>query len=268
MKDDFSGKGAPIDATGLQSALDLLALDAACLWSVIGVETSGHGFLADRRPVILFERHEFSARTGHRFDARNPDLSNPVAGGYGAGGAAQYDRLSRAIALDRKAALLSASWGLGQVMGYHADGLGFAGVEDMVAKMAGAENWQLTAMARFIAANDLAAALRSRDWARFARGYNGPAYRKNNYDTRRASEYARLDRGGLPDLAVRAAQTYLTYLGYDTRGIDGLMGRFTRAALNDFQSKAGMELSAPIDERTLDALSAAPAPDRRPSTIP
>ncbi len=81
MKDDFSGKGAPIDATGLQSALDLLALDAACLWSVIGVETSGHGFLADRRPVILFERHEFSARTGQRFDARNPDLSNPVPGG-------------------------------------------------------------------------------------------------------------------------------------------------------------------------------------------
>src|SRR5260221_14691027 len=84
MKDDFSGKGAPIDATGLQSALDLLdllALDAACLWSVIGVETSGHGFLADRRPVILFERPEFSAPTGQGFDARNPDLSNPVPGG-------------------------------------------------------------------------------------------------------------------------------------------------------------------------------------------
>src|SRR5260221_6563009 len=126
-------------------------------------------------------------------------------------------------------------------MGYHADGLGFAGVEDMVAKMAGAENWQLTAMARFIAANDLAAALRSRDWARFARGYNGPAYRKNNYDTRLGSEYARLDRGWLPDLAIRAAPAYVNHLGYDTRGIDGLMGQCTPAAPKDFPSQSGLE---------------------------
>jgi N-acetylmuramidase len=73
------------------------------------VETGGCRFLPDRRPVILFERHIFSRETNHTFDASNSDISNPHAGGYSAGGAAQYDRLQRALALDRKAALRSAS---------------------------------------------------------------------------------------------------------------------------------------------------------------
>ena len=99
------------------------------------------------------------------------------------------------------------------------------------------------------------AALRSHDWARFARGYNGPNYRANNYDTRLASEYEKLRRGGLPDLAVRAAQTYLTYLGYDTYGIDGVMGRFTRSALNDYQRSRDMPPTEFVDEQSLAALA-------------
>jgi hypothetical protein len=38
-------------------------------------------------------------------------------GCYGPRGASQYDRLNRAILKDRTAALQSASWGLGQIMG-------------------------------------------------------------------------------------------------------------------------------------------------------
>jgi hypothetical protein len=41
------------------------------------VETSGSGFLPDRRPKILFERYVFSEETGHRFDVSEFDLSDP-----------------------------------------------------------------------------------------------------------------------------------------------------------------------------------------------
>ena len=99
------------------------------LWSVLAVETSDCKFLADRRPEILFRRHWFSKLTKGRFDSNNPDISNRVPGGYGVRGAAQYLRLARAIKLDRKAAPHSTSWGLGQVMRFNAETVGFANVE-------------------------------------------------------------------------------------------------------------------------------------------
>ena len=97
------------------------------------VETSGCGFLPDRRPRILFGRHWFSKLTKRQFDASHPDISNPVAGGYGPRGASQYQRLERAIALDRVAALRSATGGLGQVVGFNVEDVGFANVDALVA---------------------------------------------------------------------------------------------------------------------------------------
>ena len=65
-----------------------------------------------------------------------------------------------------------------------------------------------------LATNHLVDPLRSRDWAAFARGYNGPAYAKNRYDQNLAGAYARYSTGPLPDLSVRAPQLYLGYLDY------------------------------------------------------
>ena len=254
MADEFTGKALPLEAQGLQQALDVVAVDAAELWAVIGVETTGCGFLPDRRPKILFERHVFSRETQQRFDASNPDLSNPRPGGYGPGGAPQYDRLKQAISLDRDAALRSASWGLGQVMGYNAVPLGYADTNQMVVAMTASEEEQLVAMVRFVKANHLDGALRTHDWPSFARGYNGPDYTINKYDTRLAAAYQKALYGALPDLTVRAAQIYLIYLGYQPGIIDGVMGRFTRSAMNAFQKKAGLVETDILDETTLIAL--------------
>src|SRR5712692_6139385 len=132
MTDEFTGTALPLDEEGLQQALRVIGVGAAELWAVVGVETTGCGFLPDRRPKILFERHVFSRETQRRFDASNPDLSNPRPGGYGPAGAPQYDRLGRAIDLDRDAALRSTSWGIGQVMGYNAAAAGYGDTEQMV----------------------------------------------------------------------------------------------------------------------------------------
>src|SRR5262249_16397062 len=153
----------------------------AAMWAVIVIESAGAGFLADRRPKILFERHLFHRATRGRFDAAHPDISRPSAGGYGAGGAHQSDRLAEAIRLNRKAALESASWGLGQVLGSNFEVAGFASAEDMVAKMVQSERQQLLGMFNFIKGNNLARHLQNRDWLRFARGYNGPAAERNGY---------------------------------------------------------------------------------------
>jgi hypothetical protein len=252
---EFIGSARPISADGLDGAAARLRADLPTLWAVLKVETSGCGFLADRRPQILFERHWFHRQTDGAFDAAAPDLSSETPGGYGPGGAAQYDRLERALALDHRAALRSASWGIGQVMGFHAESLGFADVDALVAAMVESEDEQLAAMAAFIVGKRLDTALRQRDWTAFARGYNGAGFAANRYDERLAEEHARLVTAGLPDLRVRSVQVQLMFRGFNPGPIDGDLGNRTRRALRLFQERIGLGVTGEIDDRTVEALA-------------
>ncbi len=251
---EFAGTALALDQAGLEAVTTFLGIGAAEIWTVLSVETRGCGFLPDRRPAILFERHIFHRRTQGRYDAAHPDTSNARPGGY-KGGAAEYDRLSAAIALDRRAALESASWGLGQIMGFNAAAAGYADAEALVAASMASETDQLHAMAKFLVSNGLAAPLGAHDWAGFAQGYNGPAYAKNGYDANLAAAYAKFSAGPLPDLTVRAAQLYLTYLTYSPGPIDGWIGRLTRAALEDFQNDNGLPATGEPDAATMEALA-------------
>jgi hypothetical protein len=254
---DFFGPGTPLSPAGLQAACDAARIERPEMWAVVSVETSGCGFLADRRPKILFERHVFSRLTGGRFDADDPDISQPSAGGYGPAGAHQYDRLGAALLLDRPAALQSASWGLGQIMGENFAIAGFPDVQTMIDAMVASEDNQLTAMAGFIAGNGLDRPLASHDWAGFARRYNGPNYAANNYDGLLEHFYARYAAGATPDLQVRAAQVYLTYKGFSPGAIDGVPGARTDTAVRSFQASIGVAQTGALDD-TLMAQLAAP----------
>ena len=232
---DFIGAARPLQTDGLTAAATHAGVDPTVLWSVVVVETSGCGFLPDRRPTILFERHIFSTRTGGRFDAAHPGISGP-AGGYQPG-AHQYERLEKAIACGRRAALESASWGLGQVMGFNATSAGFRDAEHMVAQMMHSENEQILGMVRFMRTTGMHAALQRRDWTAFARRYNGPDFAQNRYDEKLAATHSSLSSGGLPDLDVRAVQLLLTYHGFNPGKVDGVAGARTRAAIAAFATK-------------------------------
>ncbi|MCU1307923.1 MAG: Peptidoglycan-binding domain 1 protein [Acidobacteriaceae bacterium] len=241
----FQGNAAPLSSDGLTAVATDLKVHAPEIWAVLAVETSGCGYLPDRRPQILFERHVFHRLTNGQFD--DGDISDPVPGGYGPRGALQYDRLGRAISKDRSAALQSTSWGIGQIMGMNYPRAGFHDVEDMVAAIEDSEDRQLTAVGMFLANTGLGTFLRSHDWASFARGYNGPNYAINRYDIRLNSEYQKYSTGALPDLNVRAAQLYLTYLGFHPGSIDGIAGEHTMAALAQFRAQNGMQSASGMD---------------------
>jgi hypothetical protein len=256
---EFIGKRQPLTAIGFGEAfeyLELQASEAAVIWAVVEVETSGVtqdcGFRLDGRPQILFERHIFRRETQGRFDQRAPQLSGPQ-GGYGGIGS-QYARLEEALALcdseglGPEPALCSASWGLGQIIGFNAELAGFTSAESMVEAMCEGEDTQFLAMAHFLRSRNLHQALRRRDWAAFARGYNGPMYAHNQYDIKLEQSYVRLALGSLPDLQLRAAQIALLYLGFSPGKIDGVIGRRTRHALDGFSLQAGLppgELDGP-----------------------
>ncbi len=239
------GYGRGLSAGGLERSMRELGVGPAELWTLINVETRGFGYLANRNPVILFERHIFHRETGGRFDAAAPEVSNSKPGGY-RGGTAEYPRLVRAASFDFDAALRSASWGLGQVMGFNSEPLEYDDVQAMVTLMRQSENDQLNAVVRFLLTEGVDVYLRNHQWADFALRYNGPRYRDNSYDTRLAAEYEKFSAGAVPNVGVRAAQLYLTYLEFSPNGIDGIFGARTKAAVADYLTARG-EPAVPED---------------------
>ncbi|MGH2627434.1 MAG: N-acetylmuramidase domain-containing protein [Anaerolineales bacterium] len=252
----FAGPGKPLTQESLDEAGGIVGIPNAAMWAVIQVESAGAGYDPDRRPKILFERHLFHRATGGRFDATHPDISNRNSGGYGSGGAHQYDRLAEAIELNRTAALASASWGLGQVVGSNFAVAGFADVEDMVAKMVQSERHQLLGMFNFIKGNNLGRHLKNKDWLRFALGYNGRTAEARGYPHKLEAAFETFDEGSPPDIRVRIAQLALTFLAHKPGGVDGLFGNNSRRALQRFQVAERLPQTTELTNADFDALVA------------
>ncbi len=234
-------------------------IEAAALLAVIEVESAGIALVRiDERdePVIRFEGHYFDRRLSAalRQQARSAGLSSPTPGKI-ANPRSQSERWAtfrRAAAIDRKAACESVSWGLGQVMGAHWAWLGYASVDELVAEARSGTVGQLRLLIRYIEKAGLLEALRRRDWAGFARGYNGPLYARNRYDVRLANAYARhrtiaggskdqpshLARGSRGE-QVRSVQALLRSRGY-ALDVDGLFGPQTEIELRRFQTDCGL----------------------------
>ena len=181
----------------IEAQAKALSISVPALRAVIEVECKGSGFNSDSTPVILFERHVFRKQLIANSKAaiaglavrERPDLCNMTPGGYGLY-SAQHGRLNVAASkYDRTSALESASWGIGQVMGYHWRQLGYASLQAFINAMYRDEASQLDAMCRYIKVNNLVKALQNKDWKAFARGYNGPVYAKNQYDVKLAAAY-------------------------------------------------------------------------------
>lgn len=246
-----SSNPAALVPADLERAAETLGCDLAAIRAVVEVESLGNGFQPDARPKILFERHIFHRETGGRWSRLHPDISSSRPGGY-LGGAREYWRLEQAMRLDYEAALRSASWGAFQIMGFNHRLAGFATVELFVAAMVESAAKQLEGFVAFIEARGLAGALRTHDWASFARGYNGSNYRINRYDQRLAEAYARFRRtGGRPVLREGTSGDEVARL-QAALGIaaDGDFGPITRDAVMAFQAERGLVVDGIVGKRT------------------
>lgn len=164
--------------------------------AVLEVESKGSGFLlsepAPARPKILFEAHWFYKLTSKPVSKLRPDLSSPRWNKeLYKGGSAEYDRLEDAMEFDEVQALKSASWGLGQIMGFNYHLAGCDCLSQFIVEEFTSEKFQLTHMLSFIKNSGLLDELQRGDWKGFAKGYNGSGYAANQYDTKLAKAAAK-----------------------------------------------------------------------------
>lgn len=254
-----------------------LGCEPAALLAVMEVESAGKVFAkVDGRnePLIRFEGHYFDKRlsAADRAVARKAGLSSPNVGGVPnpASQAARWKLLNRAAAINAQAAFESCSWGLGQVMGSHWSWLGYSSVTAMVNTARSGVSGQIDLMVRYIEKAGLADELRRRDWAGFARGYNGPLYKRFKYDTKIAAAYkhyagssaatpaklspaAGMLRMGSRGKAVEDLQTLLRRAGHAV-AVDGDFGPATKRAVEAFQASAGLDPDGIAGPATLSAL--------------
>ncbi len=263
-------------ATEIRVVAKEFDIEPAALLSVAEVESGGKAFASvDGRlePLIRFEAHYFDRRlsNGARDRARAEGLASPQAGAVAnpPSQSARWTMLGKAAAIDRQAAYESVSWGLGQVMGAHWAWLGYADVDALVAEARAGAAGQARLMARYIAKARLAAALRERDWEAFARGYNGPGYKRYSYHLKIAAAYQRNSAGKAPATAgtaalrmgasgddVRDLQRGLSAIGHPVT-CDGRFGPDTDRAVKAFQMQNGLTADGIAGPRTRAAIAAA-----------
>lgn len=178
-------------------AAQLLNVEVAALKAVQEVETGGRGgFIQVGYPTILFEGHIFWSQLKKQglkpedYVAGNEDILYPKwTKKFYKQGMAEYERLNRAKKINETAALCSASWGMWQIMGFNHPACGCTSVYDFGTEMQLNEGTQLNLLVEFLRTNGWDKYLRNKDWAGFARHYNGPSYKENRYDEKLENAY-------------------------------------------------------------------------------
>lgn len=176
-----------------------LGIEPALLKAVQIVEAAGKdGFLSDGKPQILFEGHIMYKEFHKKFPDRDLDYlckrfsmvfypkwdKSKYFGGLG-----EYKRLELAKEIDEECALKATSWGMFQIMGFNHNLCGCKDVFDFVHKMSESHEKQLELMYYFMNNSGCLKELKEKDWAGFAKKYNGPGYAQNAYDQKLRNAY-------------------------------------------------------------------------------
>jgi len=280
---DFYGKAPALTQDDIRRAATALGCDPGVVAAVIAVEAAGSGYLSDGRPKILYEAHIFGRLTNNRYASVVDSKGKRISAErwdrdlYGAAGAWQYERLLTAMKYDASSALRACSWGAFQILGSNHGICGYSTVQGFVEANVRSSGEQLDCFVRFVKERKLDDELRSRQWAEFARVYNGPEYKKNAYDTKLASAYARLAGSWASQYVGRqtvvlqvhaaaspgedwqplradyaAAQAALNALAIvvPALAVDGWTGPKTSAALYKYQELVGLPASGTLTRST------------------
>lgn len=192
----ITSKALKLTDSDYEKAAIILGVEIAAIKAIAEIESRGCGFLANGKPKILFEGHWFSKFTQGAYDESNPTISYKkwVKLHY-LGNEKEYSRLNTATALNKTAALKATSWGKFQIMGFNHKQCGYSNVEDFVNDMYKSESFHLMAFVKLMKSMKWDAEIKAKNWAGFAKKYNGPEYKKNSYDVKIKQAYEAYSKG-------------------------------------------------------------------------
>lgn len=167
-----------------------LGVEVAAIKAVVKIEAGPklEGFWAPGVPVVNYVQSLFNKYNGKTKGRKLKDAKVPSGlTGYAL---KEWTSLTNARKINATAADMGCYWGMFQIGGFNYKLCGCESVEEMVSKVCESEFSQLEMFAVFIRNAGMLEALKKKDWAAFARKYNGPSYAKRGYHTRMAKEYA------------------------------------------------------------------------------
>lgn len=233
---------------------DANGIPFAHLAAITHIESGGRVFASvngKQRPLVLNEPHILfkltKGQVNSRLVAEGLAYKRQGTKPYPKTQEARWAWAERAEGIAGDVAYEAMSYGVGQVMGYHWQALGFSSFQHFLKHMLSGVDGQIDIMLRYCQRNAIDDELREGRWAGFFRGYNGVNWEKLGYG-RDIDELLALYGGGKtaePDgmlrigssgRRVRELQALLLKAGYGIK-VDGDFGPSTKAALRGFQEQ-------------------------------
>lgn len=173
-----------------------LGVEVATIKAVVEIEAgrTHQGFSEPGKPIVnfdisMFRRH--ASKNGvnlSKYYKSHPQVFNRSRR---MSQAEVTRRLNAARSIDNKSAVEGTFWGMFQIGGFNWKKCGCSSIDEFVELMSRSERDQLELFARFIISTGLVKHLQAKNWAAFARGYNGASYASRGYHTRMAAAYKR-----------------------------------------------------------------------------
>lgn len=241
----WNGAAARATAADFAAAGTKIGCEVAVIHALWAVEASGRGFRNDGSLARRFEPHKMPGSTMTWRDSLK--ISE----------AQREQMFQEAYAQAPDAALTATSWGGSQILGENYAAAGFASVRDMVLAMAASEAAHLTATVTLCIAWGIDGALRARDWAAFAKRWNGEG-QPEIYAAKLESAYRAV--GGVASPVVlktgaRGATVKQLQLALGVEN-DGKFGPETLTAVQKFQTANGLKADGVVGAKTWAAIKA------------
>lgn len=171
-----------------------LNVEVASIKAVVEIEAGKamKGFWAPGVPVVNCDRSMWASSRKLVTSQKKAPANAKIPAGLPAGHARNaWQKLINARKINEQQANLSTFWGMFQIGGFNYKLCGCKSIEEFVELMSFSELEQLNLFAALIKNCGMLPALQSKNWAAFARKYNGPSYAKRGYHTRMAAAYKR-----------------------------------------------------------------------------